>query len=185
MASRAPSIAFSHFGIHVTDLRRMEDFYTRFLGFTVTDRGPLHTPHGRVDLVFLSRDPNEHHQIVLVTGRPAAAGFNAVNQISFRVDGLTTLREMHARLAGEPVTDVQAVSHGNALSVYFRDPEGNRIELFVDTPWYVSQPARIPMDLSLPDDALWKWAEETARRLPGFKPRDEWRRDMAVRMGTR
>ena len=39
MATRAPSIAFSHVGIHVTDLRRMVEFYTRFLGFTVTDRG--------------------------------------------------------------------------------------------------------------------------------------------------
>ena len=185
MASRAPSIAFSHVGIHVTDLRRMEEFYTRFLGFTVTDRGPIDTPRGRVELVFLSRDPNEHHQIVLVTGRPANAGFNTVNQISFRVDGLTALREMHARLAVEPVADVEAVSHGNALSVYFRDPEGNRIELFIDTPWYVPQPLRIPMDLSLPDDALWKWVEETARTRPGFRPQDEWRRDIAVRLGGR
>ncbi len=44
MAS-APSIAFSHVGIHVTDLRQMENFYTRFLGFTVTDRGPLAPPN--------------------------------------------------------------------------------------------------------------------------------------------
>ncbi len=185
MATRAPSIAFSHVGIHVTDLRRMVEFYTRFLGFTVTDRGALDTPHGPIELAFLSRDPNEHHQVVLVTGRPAAAGFNTINQISFRVDGLPALRAMHARLAGEPVTDVQAVSHGNALSVYFRDPEGNRLELFIDTPWYVSQPLRIPMDLSLPDEALWKWVEETARPLPGFKPREEWRRDMTARMGAR
>jgi len=185
MTPRAPAIAFSHVGIHVTDLRRMEDFYTRFLGFTVTDRGSLPAPHGRVDLLFLSRDPNEHHQVVLVTGRPADAQFNVVNQISFRVDGLATLRAMHARLAGEPVSGVEAVSHGNALSVYFRDPEGNRLELFIDTPWYVSQPLRIPMDLSLSDDALWKWVEETARARPGFKPRDEWQRDMAARMGPR
>jgi catechol-2,3-dioxygenase len=184
MTSRAPSIVFSHFGIHVTDLGRMADFYTRFLGFTVTDRGPLDTPHGRIELAFLSRDPSEHHQIVLVTGRPADAGFNPVNQISFRVDGLPTLREMHARLAREPVTDVQSVSHGNALSVYFRDPEGNRIELFIDTPWHVRQPLRIPMDLSLPDEALWAWAEASARTLPGFKPRAEWRREVASRMGA-
>ncbi len=185
MASRAPSIVFSHVGIHVTDLRPMVEFYTRFLGFTLTDRGPLDTPPGPIELAFLSRDPDEHHQVVLVTGRPADAGFNTVNQISFRVDGLRALRAMHARLAGEPVTDVQAVSHGNALSVYFRDPEGNRIELFIDTPWYVSQPLRIPMDLSLSDDALWKWVEETARPLPGFKPREEWRREMTARMGAR
>jgi catechol-2,3-dioxygenase len=177
------TIAFSHVGIHVTDLAAMEAFYTRFLGFTVTDRGPLDTLGGRVDLVFLSRDPREHHQVVLATGRPADAGFNPINQISFRVDGLVTLREMHARLARERVSDVQSVSHGNALSVYFRDPEGNRIELFVDTPWHVPQPMRIPLDLSLPDEALWAWVEQTARARPGFQPRDEWWRSLAARMG--
>ena len=59
--------ALSHFGIHVTDMTRMEDFYTRALGLLVSDRGAL--PNGPT-LVFLSRDPDEHHQLVLVTGRP-------------------------------------------------------------------------------------------------------------------
>ncbi|MCD6041260.1 MAG: hypothetical protein K0R40_863, partial [Burkholderiales bacterium] len=30
-----------HMGIYVADLARMEDFYTRVLGFAVTDRGEL------------------------------------------------------------------------------------------------------------------------------------------------
>ena len=46
----------------------MEGFYTRLLGFTVTDRGQLQGAAGPVSLVFLSRDPDEHHQIVLATG---------------------------------------------------------------------------------------------------------------------
>ena len=32
------------------------------------------------------------------------------------------------------------VTHGNAVSVYFKDPEGNGIEIFCDTPWHVPQP---------------------------------------------
>lgn len=159
----------------------MADFYSRFLGFTITDCGRL----GDTELVFLSRDPREHHQVVLVAGRPHETSFNVVNQISFRVDSLRTLRELHTRLQSEPVTDIAPVTHGNALSVYFRDPEGNRLELFIDTPWYVTQPLRVPMDLSLPDQALWKWAEEHARSLPGFKPAAEWEREMAQRMKVR
>jgi catechol-2,3-dioxygenase len=176
--SAPPSVSFSHIGIFVTDIAKMTDFYARFLGFTVTDRGKL----GDTDLVFLSRDPREHHQIVLVAGRPERTPFNVVNQISFRVDGLQSLRELHHRLASEPVTDIAPVTHGNALSVYFRDPEGNRIELFIDTPWHVTQPYRVPMDLSLSDEALWDWAEETARRLPGFRPMAEWRQTIAKQM---
>ena len=178
-SSSVPSLAFSHMGLYVTDLARMEDFYTRLLGFTVTDRGDL----GSTQLVFLSRDPKEHHQIVLASGRPGATGFNPINQISFRMAEFSGLREMHRRLQGEGVAEMSPVSHGNALSIYFRDPEGNRIELFVDTPWYVLQPLRVPMDMSLPDAELWAWAESEARKLQGCTKVEHWRDEVARRMG--
>ena len=177
----APDLAFSHIGLYVTDIERMEAFYTRFLGFTVTDRGNL----GPIGLVFLSRDPKEHHQIVLASGRPPTLAFNAINQISFRVPDLAALREFHRGLAREAVTEVTPVSHGNALSIYFRDPEGNRIELFLDTPWYVDQPCREPLDLTQSEKDIWAGAEKHARTLPGFKPRAEWEAEMAQRMGRR
>jgi len=166
-----PEFSFSHMGMFVADAARMEDFYTRVLGFAVTDRGML----GPTALVFLSRDPREHHQIVLASGRPPEAGFNPINQISFRMADFAGLREMHRRLQEEQVAELAPVSHGNALSVYFRDPEKNRIELFIDTPWYVQQPMRIPMDMKLSDAELWKWAEGEARRSPGFMPVEQWR----------
>ena len=173
-----PSLSFSHMGIYVTDLARMEDFYTRMLGFTVTDRGLL----GSITIVFMSRDPGEHHQVILATGRPQTKDFNPINQISFRMAEFAGLREMHRRLEREGVRELSPVSHGNALSVYFRDPEGNRLELFVDTPWYVEQPLRIPMDMKLSDTQLWSWAEAEARKIPGFRPVEEWRAEMARRM---
>ena len=175
--SDVPQLAFSHMGLYVTDLPRMEDFYTRMLGFAVTDRGNL----GSVKLVFLSRDSREHHQIVLASGRPGG-GFNPINQISFRMADFAGLREMHRRLEKEGVGELSPVSHGNALSLYFRDPEGNRIELFVDTPWYVQQPLRVPLDMNLSDGELWQWAETHARALPGFKPVEDWRSEIKGRM---
>ena len=171
--------SFSHMGMFVTDAARMEDFYTRVLGFAVTDRGLL----GSTSLIFLSRDAKEHHQIVLASGRPPAAGFNPINQISFRMADFAGLREMHRRLEKEGVKELAPVSHGNALSVYFRDPEGNRLELFIDTPWYVRQPQRIPADLALSDAELWAWAEAEARKLPGFKKVEQWRDEVARTMG--
>lgn len=184
---KAPSIQFSHVGIYVRDIARMESFYTRFLGFTVTDRGDLDTPAGPVNLVFLSRDPTEHHQLVLATGRPPDSGFNILNQLSFRVDSLASLRTLYDGMLEGPWRDEMSQAapacHGNALSVYVRDPEGNRLELFVDTPWYVNQPLRVPLDFSLDDDALWAWAERHARSLPGFQPRAQWVQEMARRMG--
>ena len=184
-----PEFAFSHMGMFVADVARMEDFYTRLLGFTVTDRGQLtitsETPSRKVFLVFLSRDPREHHQIVLASGKPGSLPFNPINQISFRMANFGGLREMHRRLADEKVRELYPVSHGNALSVYFLDPEGNRIELFVDTPWYVQQPLRVPMDMRLPDAELWAWAEAEARRQPGFQPVEKWRETVARAMRDR
>lgn len=164
-------LTLSHVGIFVTDMARMLDFYTGFLGFAISDRGK--TSQGG-ELVFLTRDPREHHQFVLASGRPANLQFNLINQLSFRVDSLDTLRELYRGLKNEDVVELGPVTHGNALSVYLHDPEKNRVELLIDTPWYVAQPCRIPLDLSLPDDELWSGLEKRVRELPGFKPRAEW-----------
>lgn len=177
--ARAPALSFSHIGIYVRDIAAMEAFYTGFLGFSVNDRGKL----GATDLVFLSRDPREHHQIVLASGRPADAVFNVLNQMSLRADSLESLQAFHRALEGEPrVSEISPVTHGNAISIYFRDPEGNRIELFVDTPWYVTQPLRIPIDLGRPADEVWASVEAVARELPGFKPLAQWEAEAAKRM---
>ena len=135
MASAA-TIQFSHMGIHVRDVERMRDFYTHLLGFVVTDEGE--TPKRR--FAFLSGSADEHHQVVLAGGRPDDVPFNVLNQISFKLDSLATLRAVAGKLEGEGVTESEPVNHGNAWSVYSFDPEGNRTEAFIDSPWQVAQP---------------------------------------------
>lgn len=175
------SLAFTHVGIHVTDMNRMVDFYTRAVGFAVSDRGP--SLRGSGEICFMTRDPKEHHQFVLASGRPESLPFNVVNQLSFLVDSLATLKSLYRDIQREPeVEDLGPVSHGNALSAYFLDPEKNRIEFYLHTPWHVPQPHRIPVDLSLPDARLWAAVEEDARATPGFKLREEWIAEMERRI---
>lgn len=180
--SRA-GLTFAHFGMFVTNLPAMERFYTEVLEFTVTDRGQLSGPNGPFDLVFMSRDPDEHHQLVFATGRPSELSFNPINQISFRADTLATLKASWRKLVQANARELIPVTHGNAVSVYGRDPEGNRIEVYFNLPWYVTQPVREGVDLSKDDDVLLAWLESHARGLPGFEPRDQWRARMAARMG--
>jgi catechol-2,3-dioxygenase len=180
-AGRVPEVAFSHFGLYVHDLAAMADFYSRVLGFTVTDRGLL----GATELVFLSRDPAEHHQLVLASGRPEPLPFNVVNQISFRVRSLAALRHFHGALQHERVSEIAPVTHGNAISLYFRDPEGNRVELFLDTPWHCTQPCREPIDLSASDEEILARIEKLVRGLPGFKRRETWMAEVRARMTAR
>jgi catechol 2,3-dioxygenase-like lactoylglutathione lyase family enzyme len=172
---------FSHLGIHVTDLARMEDFYTRVLGLLVSDRGTL---RDGPTLVFLSRDPDQHHQLVLVTGRPPGVAYNVVNQISFKLPTLAALKAMHARMRADGVEEFRIVTHGNAWSVYFPDPEGNRVELFVDTPWHTPQPFAEPFDIEAPVAAIVAKTEAICRNRPGFVSRADWREQQAQRMGV-
>lgn len=178
---RPSPVSFSHLGIYVTDLARMTDFYTRVLGMLVSDRGQV---PGGSDLVFLSRDPDEHHQIVLATGRPAGVPFNVVNQISFKLPALADLKGMYARARGEGIEQFRVVTHGNAWSVYFADPEGNRVEVFVDTPWHTPQPVVEPFDIEAPTEVIERETEALCRNRPGFMSRAEWRAAQVERMAA-
>ncbi len=175
-------LTFSHMGFFVSDIASMARFYKEVLGMTVTDQGDLATPGGPVELIFLSRDPINHHQIALVSGRPRNVSFNVINQISFAASSVETLQRFFKRLQKEAVKELVAVTHGISFSVYFNDPEGNRVELYFDTPWYVTQPSRVALPIELPVEELMKWGEAHARTLEGFRPRDDWTKEVAKRM---
>jgi catechol 2,3-dioxygenase len=180
--AKPESLTLSHMGLYVRDLNRMASFYKEVLGFTETDRGTL----GPVQLIFLSRDPAEHHQIVLASGRPVEATYSVVNQLSFRVQDLPTLKYVHVNALKESdVSDMVAVSHCNAISIYFRDPEGNRLEVFLDTPWYCEQPLRETVDLGESDEVIMAKTEALARSRPKFQSREAWQVELAKLMGAR
>jgi catechol 2,3-dioxygenase-like lactoylglutathione lyase family enzyme len=166
-----PAVSFSHVGIYVRDMETMLGFYTRLLGMRVTDRGELRLP-GQPQIVFLSRDPREHHQIALVSGR--GEGSSTINQLSFDVASLADLRRLHTALAQEGRGPSFALNHGISWSVYTYDPEGNMLELYVHSPWYVPQPITDPLDLSQSDDEIRRSTEAAYRDRPGFQPMAEW-----------
>ena len=146
-----PNAQLTHMGIYVRDLDRMISFYAEVLGLVQTDGGD-HPSGGRI--AFMSRSPQEHHQLVLVSGLPEGERFSRINQISFRVDTLEDLRRFHALLLEKRVAIQRAVTHGNAWSIYLPDPEGNKVELYTPSPWYVSQPFGVEVNFSDSADKL-------------------------------
>jgi catechol 2,3-dioxygenase len=169
----------AHVGVFVRERDKMVNFYQDVLGLMVTDQGDTKAgPH----LTFMSADPAEHHQVVLVTGRPDGTGFNPINQISFLVTSLTELREVHRRALASGAREMRPVSHGNAWSIYFLDPEGNRLEAYMHTPFHVPQPHGEPLDLSLSDDDILRATEASCAKEPGFMPRDAFVRLTAAQM---
>jgi len=177
--SQDAKISFSHIGMFVTDIDKMVGFYTRILGLVISDREKR--PDGS-EIVFMTSDPREHHQVVFASGRPADQRYSMIQQISFRVTSLPALRQMYNKLKKEPIEELGPVTHGNAISSYFRDPEGNRLEVFLDMPWHVPQPFRIPLEMGRSDEELLSFVEDSVRNQPGFVSRAEWSAGMAKKI---
>jgi len=120
-----------HVGLYCRDLPKMVDFYTRVLGFKVSDvneRG----------MTFL-RFGADHHSFVLAAmpeedrGKPQGA--TLLQQIAMEVGSLDALKRIHKYLADQGVKVRGKIKHegpGHDYTFDFDDPEGNRLQFFSD-----------------------------------------------------
>ncbi len=163
----------AHFGIFVYDLDRMVDFYTSVFRLTITDEGIGKNFGNR--LVFMSATEDQHHQFVLSAGRSEQSPVSTIMQLSFLVPDLAELRLNRDLAAAKGATALQPMNHGNAWSLYYFDPEGNRVEVYLDTPFYVSQPYGTPLDLDRSEAELLADTHAMVRDDPSFMPVETWR----------
>ncbi|MBO6783848.1 MAG: VOC family protein, partial [Alphaproteobacteria bacterium] len=167
-----PALMFSHFGIDCDDIDTLEDFYTRVLGFCVSDHGLIRGDKDRI--IFMTRRPREHHQFVLAGGR-SSTNETTVGETGFKAPDLDALRELRTMLEHEDrVSDIVAVDHGISWTLYFRDPEGIRCAVSVETPHYVPQPAAWPLDLESSDASITETTAERCKATDGYMPRAAW-----------
>ncbi len=165
----APNL--SHVGVSCFDIDLMIDFYTSVFDLKLTDKGPGST--FPFMLAFLSANPIQHHQLALAQNRPEGAP-STVMQLSFKVNTLDDLREARDRALNKGATKMRGLNHGNAISIYFMDPEENTVEVYFDTPWYVAQPHGDPLDLEKSDAEIWAETEKIVRADPTFMPVEAW-----------
>ena len=143
-----------HVGLYCHYLGKMRDFYARVLGLTISDED---LERG---ICFLSAAPEaEHHELALVQARDPAQKTHSVQQVSFKVKSLDDVRAFHHRLQDAGIKIDRTITHGIACSVYFYDPEDNRIELYYTTPYKVRQPLGELIDLDKPDEELLAFAK--------------------------
>ena len=108
------SLKLSHAFMDVADLEKVTPFYTNILGFKITDRGRI---NGEIEAVFMSQDPENHHQIALAETLQANEPNNKLSHVAFRMDSLDELRTLKKRLNTEGVAINRELSHGNAWSL--------------------------------------------------------------------
>jgi len=138
-----------HVGLHVNDLDAQAAFYEQVVGLTITDRDP------EIGMVFLSARPaEEHHELLLCGGRDTPAGLLMLQQVSFHCSSLDDMIEYNRRFRKHNVKIDMIVTHGNAVGIYFYDPEDNRCEVYWKTGREARQPFLADIDLDQPRDAI-------------------------------
>lgn len=122
----APS-KLAHIVFFTNNLERMVDWYCTVLDAEVV--------FSNDKIAFLTYD-DEHHRIALVAThefapRPTvdSVGFY---HAAFAHDSLPLLLDNHDRLALVGIRPYRTINHGPTISFYYKDPDGNALELQVD-----------------------------------------------------
>jgi len=118
-APQGKVIGLSHLLLQVKDLSASEHFYVEGLGFTVRKRDRL--PDGR-DLIVLDQG------VGLAEGGPEPPG--PVEHIAFQTRNVESYEERVKAAGGTVVDGPRPGVYG--ISLYFLDPDGNKIELHGD-----------------------------------------------------
>ncbi|MER5495184.1 VOC family protein [Streptomyces sp. NPDC002454] len=146
----------AHVGIHVRDMDRSLAFYRDVLGLSVTDDDSAN------GMVFLSSRPEvEHHEVLLCGGRTVGGQELWLQQISFRCATLEDVLEYYQRFRENDVSIEYTVTHGNAIGVYFFDPDGNRCEVYWPTGLTAKQGYLEGLDFSRPAHELIEQVERS------------------------
>ena len=117
-----------HVVLWVSDVAREVAFYHDVLGMEIVNHD---VATGEAFLSFGA----QHHDLALFRGEgDGTHGTRGLEHIAFHVTGgIDDLRDMHARLRAAGVAIERTSDHGMTVSVYFRDPEGNRLEVYTDS----------------------------------------------------
>jgi len=115
-----------HVHLRVRDPERAVEFYRSLLDLRITER------QGR--FAFLSFGEHHHDLALQAVGEDAPGPGSGVGlyHAAFEVDSAADLREVHGDLRERGV-GVTPVDHGISEALYFEDPSGNGVEVYLDT----------------------------------------------------
>jgi len=139
--------SLGHVGLYVRDIERSKAFYRDMLGLKISDENP------KTGSTFMTAKDRleEHHELLLVPGREDG---KVVQQISFRCASLADVKEFYRKFLEHNVPIIRTVSHGNAVGLYFKDPDDNQVEVYWQTGVDWPQPFGKPVDLTKSDEEI-------------------------------
>ena len=122
----ASPVKLSHIVLQTNDIPAVRDWYLAVLGGEVVHQDP--------HLCFLAYD-DEHHRIALLNFGPLGRRSEAdtgLHHFAFTFSTLGELLGNYERLKGRDIKPHWCINHGPTTSLYYKDPDGNGVELQVD-----------------------------------------------------
>jgi catechol-2,3-dioxygenase len=117
---------FAHFVLRVREIERSIAWYEEVLGMQMV--------HHAGKLAFMSYD-EEHHRVALAetpVDDEAAPGCAGLDHVAYAFETLGDLLSSYKRLKAKGIEPYWPINHGPSTSLYYHDPDGNGVELFVD-----------------------------------------------------
>jgi catechol 2,3-dioxygenase len=130
MSTIPPATRIGHVHLKVADIPRALGFWRDVLGFEVTQERP--------GAVFLSAG-GYHHHIALNTwesagGTPPPPHHTGLFHVAILYPDRASLADALRRLRAAGIALEGASDHGVSEALYLRDPDGNGVELYRDSP---------------------------------------------------
>src|SRR5688500_10984830 len=121
----------SHVVYRTNRYDEMIAWYQEVFGARVKSRGPA--------LTFLTFD-DENHRLAIVNmqamrpDQPARdrPGLIGVDHVSYTLDSLADLIGNYAHLKAKGIAPYWCIHHGDTVSIYYADPDGNQMEFQVE-----------------------------------------------------
>jgi catechol-2,3-dioxygenase len=155
-----------HVALRVADEARSRAFYRDVLGFAVSEEDPEHGG------VFMTLGDDFHTIDVFGHPDPASAPKPDANQIglfhiAFQVGSYRELKEVYCSLMDNEVPISHCVDHVSQRSIYFADPDGNRMEVYYEMPDALERFAvegrgdqDVRLEVTRPGEPLPSWLDE-------------------------
>jgi catechol-2,3-dioxygenase len=139
--------SLGHVGLYVRDIERSKAFYRDIIGLSISDES------SKTGSAFMTAKHrlDEHHELLLIPGREDG---KVLQQVSFRCASLADVKNFYRILVERKVPIIRTVSHGNAVGLYFEDPDGNQVEVYWPTGIDWPQPFGKPVDLTASEEEI-------------------------------
>jgi catechol 2,3-dioxygenase len=115
----------AHVVLPVRDTRRSTEFYTNVLGMELVN------VIEEMQMAFLSFGTRDHDVALIQVPADAPVGSSGLAHTAFEIEGgHQELQDLYQRLQQRGATVEFTADHKVTESVYFLDPDGNRLEVF-------------------------------------------------------